>query len=102
MTVNAMPDWMGSLDDEDITFVKRFIMSSGSLKEIAKQYSVTYPTVRLRLDRLIQKIKIEDETPNEKFITLIKKLALDEKIDFPTAKVLITEYKKKMNEGNLV
>ena len=94
MTVNAMPDWMGSLDDEDITFVKRFIMSSGSLKEIAKQYSLTYPTVRLRLDRLIQKIKIEDETPNEKFITLIKRLALDEKIDFHTAKVLISEYKK--------
>ena len=102
MTVNAMPDWMGSLDDEDITFVKRFIMSSGSLKEIAKQYSLTYPTVRLRLDRLIQKIKIEDETPNEKFITLIKRLALDEKIDFPTAKVLISEYKKEKDEGNLV
>ena len=100
MTVNAMPDWMGSLDDEDIMFVKRFIMSSGSLKEIANQYSVTYPTVRLRLDRLIQKIKIEDESPDEKFITVIKRLALDEKIDFPTAKVLISEYKKEKNEGN--
>ncbi|XMB66287.1 DUF2089 family protein [Mycoplasmatota bacterium zrk1] len=102
MPINVMPNWIVSLDDEDITFVKRFIMSSGSLKEIAKQYSVTYPTVRLRLDRLIQKIKIEDETPNEKYISLIKRLALDEKIDFATAKVLISEYKKEKNEGDLV
>ncbi|QVK20089.1 DUF2089 family protein [Mycoplasmatota bacterium] len=102
MPINVMPNWIVSLDDEDITFVKRFIMSSGSLKEIAKQYSVTYPTVRLRLDRLIQKIKIEDEIPNEKYISLIKRLALDEKIDFATAKVLISEYKKEKNEGDLV
>lgn len=100
MPIDVIPNWMGSLDDEDVTFIKRFIMSSGSLKDIAKQYNVTYPTVRLRLDRLIQKIQIEEESSNEKYISLIKRLALEEKIDFNTAKVLIREYKKEKDGGN--
>lgn len=28
---------------------------------MAQHYGVTYPTVRLRLDKIIQKIKIEDQ-----------------------------------------
>ena len=60
MSINVVPDWMVNLDDEDVAFIKRFLLASGSLKEIAKQYDVTYPTVRLRLDRLIQKIQIEE------------------------------------------
>ena len=42
-------------------FIKKFMLASGSLKEMARQYGVTYPTVRLRLDKLIQKIKVNDE-----------------------------------------
>lgn len=92
--METLPVWMSSLDDEDVVFIKRFILASGSLKEIAKQYNVTYPTVRLRLDRLIQKIQISENTTDEPFISLIKKMAVDEKLDFDTAKVLISEYKK--------
>lgn len=94
MTIDVIPDWLGTLDDEDISFIKKFIMSSGSLKEIANIYGVTYPTVRLRLDRLIQKIQISEDTTNEPFVSLIKKLAINEKLDFDTAKILISEYKK--------
>lgn len=92
--MESLPKWMSSLDDEDVVFIKRFILASGSLKEIAKQYNVTYPTVRLRLDRLIQKIQISENTTDEPFISLIKRMAVDEKLDFDTAKVLISEYKK--------
>lgn len=55
---------------------------------------MTYPTVRLRLDRLIQKIKLSGDTENEPYIALIKQLALNDKLDFETAKLLIAEYKK--------
>ena len=58
MSIEVVPEWMVDLDDEDVAFVKRFLLASGSLKEVARQYGVTYPTVRLRLDRLIQKIRI--------------------------------------------
>ena len=92
--MNILPEWMAELSDEDISFVKTFILASGSLKEVARIYDVTYPTVRLRLDRLIQKIEINEEKGKDPYILTIKRLALDERIDFDTAKILINEYKK--------
>lgn len=100
MAIEMIPEWMAGLDNEDISFIKNFLMASGSLKEIAGQYGVTYPTVRLRLDRLIQKIQISDDNAAEPYIALIKRLALNEKLDFETAKILITEYRKS-KEGAL-
>ena len=94
MPSQTLPDWLTGLDDEDFVFIKRFILASGSLKEIAQQYDVSYPTVRLRLDRLIQKICINEKNSREPYISLIKNLALNEKLNFETAKLLITEYKK--------
>ena len=92
-------EWLAGLEEEELAFIKKFILASGSLKEIAKQYEVTYPTVRLRLDRLIQKIQIAEDTENDSYVSLVKKLALQDKIDFDTAKILITTYKKQ-KEGN--
>lgn len=94
MALQVIPEWIVNLDDEDVSFIKKFLLASGSLKEMARQYEVTYPTVRLRLDKLIQKIRISDDTESEPYIALIKKLAINDKLDFDTAKVLISEYKK--------
>lgn len=94
MAVEIVPDWMSNLEDEDLVFIKNFLLASGSLKEIARRYGVTYPTVRLRLDKLIQKIKISEDTENDPYIALIKRLAVNDKLDFDTAKILISEYKK--------
>lgn len=93
MAIDVVPEWMINLDNEDVSFIKKFLLASGSLKEIANQYEVTYPTVRLRLDKLIQKIQISEDTANEPYIALIKRLALNDKLDFETAKLLISEYK---------
>lgn len=100
MSIEILPDWMTSLDDEDISFIRNFLLASGSLKEIASQYSVTYPTVRLKLDKIIQKINIGESTYKEPYIALIKKLAVNEKLDFDTAKILINEYKKLLKEND--
>ena len=94
MALQVIPEWIVNRDDEDVSFIKKFLLASGSLKEMARQYEVTYPTVRLRLDKLIQKIKISDDTESEPYIALIKRLAINDKLDFDTAKVLISEYKK--------
>lgn len=98
MALQVIPEWIIDLDEEDISFVKRFLLASGSLKEMARQYGVTYPTVRLRLDRLIQKIRISEDTESEPYIALIKKLAIDDKLDLDTAKILIGAYKKVKGE----
>lgn len=99
MAIEIVPEWMINLEDEDIVFIKKFLQASGSLKEVAKEYGVTYPTVRLRLDRLIQKIQISEENASEPYIGLIKRLAVNEKLDFDTAKILISEYKKTKGES---
>ena len=46
-----------SLSEEQQSFVELFILSSGSLKEMAKILGVTYPTVRVRLDEIIKDLK---------------------------------------------
>lgn len=99
MAVDIIPEWIAGLDDEDVTFIKNFLLSSGSLKDIATQYGVTYPTVRLRLDKLIQKIRINEDTQNEPYISLIKRLAVNDKLDVATAKILISEYRKNKKEN---
>lgn len=97
--MRRLPDWLENLDDEDINFIKKFILSSGSLKEVASLYGVTYPTVRLRLDKLIQKINLNESNNIDPYISVIKKLAIEDKIDFETAKFLISEYKNSKQEG---
>ena len=93
--MDTVPMWMKNLDDEDMIFIKRFLLASGSLKEVAKLYGVTYPTVRVRLNKLIDKIKLsEDKEDNDEFVELIKRYVIDEDIVFDVAKNLITEYKK--------
>lgn len=51
-----LPELLQLTQDEQ-RFVLSFFMASGSLKEIARQMKVSYPTVRNHLDDLIEKIK---------------------------------------------
>ena len=99
MSVDVVPEWMAGLEEEDVVFIKKFILAYGSLKEMAAQYGVTYPTVRLRLDRLIQKIQLSDNAAADHYISLVKRLAISDKVDLDTAKLLISAYKKAKNEG---
>lgn len=98
MAIKVIPVWMENLENEDMVFIKRFILASGSLKEIANSYGVSYPTVRTRLDNLIEKIKITDDESEEPYVSLIKRLVIDEKVDFDAAKILISEYYKSKGE----
>ena len=44
------------LPQEDQEFIFKFILSSGSLKKMAVKMEKSYPTVRNRLDDIIEKI----------------------------------------------
>ena len=94
MEIDKIPQWILALEQEDVTFLKNFVLKSGSLKEIAKLYEVSYPTVRLRLDKLIQKIEKRKQKEDEPFSTFIKGLAVDSRIDLETAKIIIEKYKQ--------
>lgn len=88
------PNWLISLELDDIAFIKKLVLFSGSLKDLAKEYNVTYPTIRLRMDKLIEKVKIYDREQPDPYIEKIKVLALNDKIDIDTAKILIEEYRR--------
>ena len=96
--INNIPNWILALENEDLEFVKNLVLHSGSLKEIAKVYEVSYPTVRLKLDRLIDKIKMNDAVENEGFIKFIKGLSIDDRISVEDAKLIIEKYKKERDE----
>ena len=48
---------LASVPQEDQEFILQFIKASGSLKEMAKLLGVSYPTVRNRLDEVIERLK---------------------------------------------
>jgi len=58
---DSQPPWLEALDEEDVQFLKRFVLSSGSLKALCDEYEVSYPTLRARLDRLIAKVQAADD-----------------------------------------
>jgi hypothetical protein len=45
------------LPREDLDLVVELVLRSGSLKELADAYGVSYPTIRQRLDRVIERLK---------------------------------------------
>jgi len=88
--VREQPSWFVHLEDEDQQFIKRLILASGSLKELAEQYDVSYPTIRLRLDRLIERVKLLDEIPVQNaFQARIRLLVADGEISAKLGKELL-------------
>lgn len=100
--IETIPDWMKELSEEDWQFIKRLLLASGSLKEVAKQYEITYPTVRIRLNRLIEKVEILDsQQPKTKFQQKIQLLVVEGKLDITTARMLLKAHNESMSDKNL-
>lgn len=97
--MKEIPLWITELEEDELVFIKRFILASGSLKEMADIYKVTYPTVRARLNHVIDKIRLSEENRGDDYEKLIKRLAVEGKIDFEAATVLIREYRGKKEEA---
>jgi hypothetical protein len=90
--------WIDYLEEEDLSFIKRLVLFSGSLKDLATAYDVSYPTVRLRLDRLIAKIKIyEDHEIQDDFERQLRATYAEGKIDSGSFKRLLSAYRKGIN-----
>lgn len=94
------PLWLTDLEDSDIQFIKQFVLASGSLKQIAVEYGISYPTVRNRLNQIIQKIQASHDRNDEAYVNLIRRLSIEDKIDFEAASILIHEYRKEKRNGN--
>ncbi len=47
-----------SLSEEDQDFIKIFLKTHGSIKEVEKELGISYPTVKNRLNRIISSLGI--------------------------------------------
>src|SRR3989440_6918255 len=50
---------LASLPVEHQRFIEMFVLAGGNLKEIAEQVGVSYPTIRSRLDKVIDALRAE-------------------------------------------
>ena len=90
---------MDYLNDEDLAFIKRLVLASGSLKELAAAYGISYPTVRLRLDRLIAKIHVtESHESASEFERLLRAHHAEGKIDADILRTLLAAYRRDVED----
>ena len=55
---------LARLADEDQIFIMAFVGSHGSIKDMERSFGISYPTVKNRLDKLADKLKmVEFESP---------------------------------------
>jgi hypothetical protein len=91
--------WVDRLSVEDLAFLKRFLLASGTLKDLAAEYGISYPTVRLRLDRLIDKVKLLDEAaPTGRFETQLISLFAEGAIDEKNFRTLVEAHRSDLEQ----
>ena len=96
-SADQVPAWLRELNSEDWQFLRRFLVSSGSLKALADEYGVSYPTVRARLDRLIAKVAAVDEPQvADPFERKLRILVADARIEPSLAKELLQFHHQSM------
>ena len=98
--MSDLPAWLQHLEEEDYQFIKRFVLASGSLKELADVYGVSYPTIRLRLDRVIERIRtLDGEVPADALHARIRLLVADGEMSAKLAKELLQLHKNATKGG---
>lgn len=64
------------LSSEDAKLAEQFILSGGNLKTLSEKLDVSYPTLRKRLDKMIDtlsELKAEDEVEIDKILSRMEK-----------------------------
>ena len=97
---DPLPPWLEALNEEDLQFLKRFILGSGSLKALCDEYEVSYPTLRGRLDRLIAKVRAaEDPKIADSFQRKLHVLVADGRMPASLAKELWKAHRSVVEGG---
>ena len=82
--------WTEVLSSDELNFIRRFVLSSGSLKEMAEEYGVSYPTIRQRLDALIAKMRdASKEKPVTELRRVVRQMVENGELDLPEARKLL-------------
>jgi hypothetical protein len=90
------PEWLVHLDDAEVELVKRLVLASGSLKELAAEYRVSYPTIRARLDRVIDRIeRFDSRTGLDAFEAKVRSMVAGDELDPRTARELMDLHRER-------
>lgn len=96
------PTWTQALEPEDWQFLKRFLVASGSLKALAEEYDISYPTVRARLDRLIAKVQAADKPDaRDALHRQLRVLVADGRMDTVLARKLLLIHRNVLKEHGI-
>jgi len=86
---------------DDLAFVKRLVLASGSLKELARVYGVSYPTIRLRLDRVIAKVRLLDSQESlDELERVARIMHVSGKLDAEALRALLAAHRKVLEKND--
>ena len=54
------------LDQEDKDFIELFLIKRGSIKDVGEELKISYPTVRNRIDKIVNKLGAKVDTSESK------------------------------------
>lgn len=90
-------DWPSALSADELAFVRRLLLASGSLKQLAEDYEVSYPTIRLRLDALIDKVKaLGQGQPPSALRLAVRRMVADGEMEVDMARKLLKAHDQDM------
>lgn len=95
-----------ALNDEELDLVLQLVLASGSLKDLARVYQVSYPTIRLRVDRVIERLRqLANGAKPDPMMQLLAELVERGEITVPAARSvrdLYRQQKENSNDGGTV
>lgn len=98
---DSIPNWLTILSDDELVMIKRFVLHSGSLKALAEEYAVTYPTIRARLDRLIEKVESAERPDAEDAFDRLLEVFVKEGVLAPgTARTMRLAHRRVVSEAS--
>lgn len=56
---NYAPCYFCKLSEESLKFLQLFVRSRGNIKDMERELGVSYPTVRSRLNAIIEELEVE-------------------------------------------
>ncbi len=59
------PAWSDNLSNQQLEFVRLFLIVQGSIKEMEKRLGISYPTVKNRLAEIIRSIANQEDQPGD-------------------------------------
>ncbi len=89
-----------SLGGEDLDLMLKLALASGSLKELAEQYGVSYPTIRIRLDRMIDRLRAAvSARPVDPMADLLATMVEKGELTPRSARAVLEMHRKQLDSG---